>query len=100
MYHNQDVLGFMEFSFIDDTEKLQAITIGLFMLTSDRVANPSPIRALATSLPDRSELSRVEKPLKPGCHMVTQVNRIGKQQHFVALLNCNIILSCWSYSMP
>ena len=92
MYISQeDILGLMEFRFTDNTEKSHEITTVPFMLTSDRVANPSPIHALATSLSDCSEVPLVEKLLKPACRMVTKVNKIGRQ-HFVALLNCVIIL--------
>lgn len=42
VYHSQEeVLGLMEFSFIDNSGKLQAITIVLFMLTSGRVVSPN-----------------------------------------------------------
>ena len=64
---------FMEFRFTDNTEKSHAITTVPFRLTSDRVANPSPIHALATSLSDCLEVPLVEKLLKPACRMVTKV---------------------------
>lgn len=92
MYISQeDMLGLMEFRFTDNTQKSHAITTAPLMLTRDRVANPSPIHAPATSLSDCSDVP-LDKLLKPACHMVTQMKKIGRQRHFMALLNCVIIL--------
>lgn len=67
----------MEFRLLQTTQRSHAITTVPFMLTSDRVVNPSPIHALATSLSDCSELPLFIKLLKPACRMVTKVNKIG-----------------------
>lgn len=75
------------------TQRSHAITTVPFMLTSDRVANPSPIHALATSLSDCSELPLAEKLLKPSLPYGNKSEQNRETTAFrVALLNCVIIL--------